>query len=51
MVLSCKSEMVLNDEEKASKRCQVGVGELNESEPFEEVSKQLLVGETIGLRL
>ncbi len=31
--------MVLNDEEKASYRCQVGVGELNESEPYDEVSK------------
>ena len=39
MVLSCKSEMVLNDEEKASRRCQVGVGELNASKPFDEVSK------------
>ena len=31
--------MVLNDKEKASSRCQVSVRELNESEPFDEVSK------------
>jgi hypothetical protein len=31
--------MVLNDEEKASLRCQVGVEELNESEPSDDVSK------------
>ena len=39
MVLFCKSGMVSDDEEKASLRCQIGVGELNKSEPFDEVSK------------
>ena len=43
--------MVLSDEEKASKRCQASVSELNESEPFEDMSKRLLVVKSIGLRL
>ena len=43
--------MVLSDEEKASKRCQASVSELNESEPSEDMSKRLLVVKSIGLRL
>jgi hypothetical protein len=43
--------MVLSDEEKASQRCQVSVRELNASEPFDEVSKEQLVEETIGFKL
>ena len=39
MVLSLKA-MVLSDEEKASLRCQVSVRELNESKPYDDISKQ-----------
>ena len=43
--------MVLSDEEKASQRCQVIVRELNESKPSDDVSKGILVDETIGFRV
>ena len=35
--------MVLSDEEKASLRCQVSVEELNESKPYDDVSKEYLL--------
>jgi hypothetical protein len=44
--------MVLNVEAKGSvKRSQVRVKKLNESKPYDEVAKQVLVGKTIDLRL